>query len=285
MERWIGKVAIITGVSSGIGSALALDLVNAGMIVVGLARRVERIDDLKNSISPNAKGKLHSFKCDISNDDDVKIAFEWIEKTFGTVHVLVNNAGVSVLTSLTDDGNEKQLKNVIQTNLWGLVLVTKKFFAIVKKQNIVGAHVININSVLGHDVFPTPPGRNPMWNVYPASKFGVTAITETLRQEFSYHGLKTKVTVSRKIRRIIFELTIDAIYFQSVSPALVTTEMTTKNGAEKLFKNTPALKPEDISQAILYALGTPEHVQVHEITIRPFDISKLDIKQNVRSKM
>lgn len=195
MERWIGKVAILTGASSGIGSALAKELVTAGMTVVGLARRVERIDDLRNSLPANSKGKLYSFKCDISNDADVTSAFKWIETTFGTVHVLINNAGVSVFSAITDEDNEEELKNVLQLNLWGLVSTTKKFFAIVKKQNVVGAHVVNINSILGHDVFPTPPGRKPIYNVYPASKFGVTAVTETLRQEFSYHGLKTKVTV------------------------------------------------------------------------------------------
>lgn len=72
---------------------------------------------------------------------------------------------------------------------------------------------------------------------------------------------------------------------QSISPGLVTTEMTTKNGADKVFRNTPALKAEDISQAVLYALSTPEHVQVHEITIRPFDNSKFDVKQNIRSNL
>lgn len=198
MERWTGKVAIISGASSGIGSAVAIDLVKAGLIVVGLARRAERVDELQNSIPANAKGKLYSLKCDVSNDDDVKKAFEWIEKTFGAVHVLVNNAGVSVLTSITEEGNDEKLKNVIQTNLWGLVSTTKKFFTLVQKYNVVGAHIININSVLGHDVFPTPLGRNPIYNVYPATKYGVTAVTETLRQEFSYHGLKTKVTVRRK---------------------------------------------------------------------------------------
>lgn len=65
----------------------------------------------------------------------------------------------------------------------------------------------------------------------------------------------------------------------------MTTEMTTKNGADKLFKNTPSLNAEDISQAVLYALATPEHVQVHEITIRPFDISKLEVKQRIRSSL
>lgn len=61
--------------------------------------------------------------------------------------------------------------------------------------------------------------------------------------------------------------------------------MTTKNGADKMFKNIPALNAEDISQAVLYALATPEHVQVHEITVRPFDNSRLDIKQRVKSSL
>src|ERR1700744_311938 len=172
MERWVGKVAVVSGASSGIGSAICIDLVKSGMIVVGLARRVERVDELQKLIPSDAKGKLFSKKCDISNDDDVKNVFEWIENKFGAVNVLVNNAGVSVLTSITDDeGNDEKLKNVIQTNLWGLVSASKKFFAIVKKKNIVGAHVININSILGHDVLATPPGRKPILNVYPASKF------------------------------------------------------------------------------------------------------------------
>lgn len=197
MERWEGKVAVISGASSGIGSAIALDLVKAGMHVVGLARRVDRVDDLQRVIPTNAKGKLYSLKCDISNDDDVRRCFDWIETKFGAVNVLVNNAGVSTLTSITDDdGNDEALKNVIQTNLWGLVSATKKFISIVKRKNVIGAHVININSVLGHDVFQNPPGRKPILNVYPASKYGVTAVTEVLRQEFSYQGLKTKVTVS-----------------------------------------------------------------------------------------
>lgn len=65
----------------------------------------------------------------------------------------------------------------------------------------------------------------------------------------------------------------------------MTTEMTTKNGTEKIFKNLPSLNAADISQAVLYALATPEHVQVHEITIQPFENSKLDIKQKVNSKL
>lgn len=200
MERWFGKIAVVTGASSGIGSAISIDLVKSGMIVIGLARRIERFDELQKLIPSNAKGKLYSFKCDISNDNDVVNAFEWIENKFGAVHVLVNNAGVTVLTSITaDEGNEEKLKNVIQTNLWGLVSATKKFIAIVNKKKIIGAHVIIINSILGHNVHVMAPGRKPILNVYPATKFAVTAITEILRQEFNYQQLKTKVTVCTSV--------------------------------------------------------------------------------------
>lgn len=65
----------------------------------------------------------------------------------------------------------------------------------------------------------------------------------------------------------------------------MSTEMIAKDGMDKIFRGIPTLKPDDISQAVLYTLGTPEHVQVHEITVRPFDLSKLDIKQKIRSKI
>ena len=65
----------------------------AGIIVVGLARRVEKIDELKTGLK-SAEGELHSYKCDVSNVDSIKAAFAWIEETFGNVHILVNNAGV-----------------------------------------------------------------------------------------------------------------------------------------------------------------------------------------------
>lgn len=61
--------------------------------------------------------------------------------------------------------------------------------------------------------------------------------------------------------------------------------MTTKNGADKIFKSLPSLNPEDISQAVIYTLATPEHVQVHEITVRPFEISKFDVKQKIQSNL
>lgn len=194
MERWSGKVAVVTGASSGIGSAIVIDLVKAGMIVVGLARRKARVEALKKDIPSNASGKLYAVKCDITKDDDIVKAFGWIVFELGGIDVLVNNAGVAKFMPLLEEGNEETLKSILQTNVWGLVMCTKKTVEIMKRKKIVGGHVININSIVGHKVI-SGFGQQPQANIYPPSKFAVTALTEVLRQEFAYDNMKMKVTV------------------------------------------------------------------------------------------
>jgi NADP+-dependent farnesol dehydrogenase len=93
MEKWRGKNAVVTGASSGIGAAIVRDLANAGMNVTALARRVDRLEALKKELE-GAPGRVRVQKCDVSNKESVNSAFADIEKECGTVHVLVNNAGI-----------------------------------------------------------------------------------------------------------------------------------------------------------------------------------------------
>ncbi|XP_037045369.1 farnesol dehydrogenase-like [Bradysia coprophila] len=246
MERWSGKVAVVTGASSGIGAAIVIDLVKAGMIVVGLARRKDRVEALKKDIPSNATGKLYAVKCDITRDDDIVKAFGWIVFELGGIDVLVNNAGIVKMIPLLEEGNEDSLKSVLQTNLWGLVLCTKKAVEIMRRKKTVGGHIININSIAGHKVIGSF-GRQPVSNVYPCSKFGVTALTEVLRQEFAFENMKMKVT--------------------SISPGFVKTEIL----PAEVFAAFPypSLNADDISEAVIFALGTPPHVQIHELIIKP----------------
>lgn len=197
MERWEGKVAVVTGASAGIGAEIVKDLVKAGMIVVGLARRKERVEALKKDIPSDAKGKLYAVKCDVSKDDDIVKAFGWIVFELGGIDVLVNNAGIVRTCSAMDEGNEDLLREVLQTNLWGLIMCTKKAVEIMKRKKVIGGHIININSIAGHSVPILSTGK-PYFNVYPSSKYGVTAFTEVLRQEFNFDNAKFKVTVSGK---------------------------------------------------------------------------------------
>jgi NADP+-dependent farnesol dehydrogenase len=93
MEKWVGKTAVVTGASAGIGAAIVRDLARAGVNVVALARRVEKLDMLKNELSA-APGKVTAMRCDVSDKKSVEETFTTIEKTFKSIHILVNNAGI-----------------------------------------------------------------------------------------------------------------------------------------------------------------------------------------------
>ncbi|XP_068894715.1 farnesol dehydrogenase-like isoform X2 [Tenebrio molitor] len=247
MERWRGKVAIVTGASAGIGAAVAKQLVEEGLQVVGLARRSERVEELAKKLQ-SKKGKLHAVKADISKEEDILNAFKWTSDNLGPVHILVNNAGIIQQTNLTEGDTEKW-KRVLDTNVMGLCIATREAVKVMKSNKIDG-HIIHINSVGGHGV-PNFPGLN----VYPASKHAVTALTETLRQELNHLGLKIKIT--------------------SVSPGGVDTEIAQTNNFEitpqiveamkqmpRLRTKMPMLESEDVADSVLYVLSTPPHVQI-----------------------
>ncbi|XP_065079545.1 farnesol dehydrogenase-like [Ochlerotatus camptorhynchus] len=240
MDRWTGKVAVVTGASSGIGAVIAKDLAKARMVVVGLARRVERIEALKADLQESVSSRLHAVKCDVSKEEDILQTFKWVEEKFGGVDVLINNAGIVRQMELLDADNTEKLREVMDTNVMGLVLCSREAYQSMTKRSVDG-HIVHINSIAGHKVLDYPG-----MNIYFASKHAVTAITETMRNELRNAGTKIKVT--------------------SVSPGAVRTEI-----LPELMNATefPMLEAEDISEAVLYVLGTPPRVQIHELTIKP----------------
>lgn len=92
MERWSGKVALVTGASAGIGASITEELAKAGVNVFALARRVDRVEELKEKFG-NVKGKIIPLKGDVSKEEDILETFKTIKEQFGTIHILVNNAG------------------------------------------------------------------------------------------------------------------------------------------------------------------------------------------------
>lgn len=193
MDRWVGKVAVVTGASSGIGAATAVGLVKAGLKVVGLARRVERVEELKKQIPRNATGLLFARKCDVSSEQEIKDTFAWIIEKFGGVDILVNNAGVLNQTSLSGAGDSALIRQTLDINILGLVFCTREAYQSMKSRGVAG-HIIHINSIVGHGV-PFLLG-SPSLNIYPPSKYAVTAIAEVHRQEFLADASKVKVTVN-----------------------------------------------------------------------------------------
>ena len=158
-----------------------------------MARRSERIEQRAKQLS-GKKGKLHAIKADLTKEEDILKIFKWSKENLGPVHILVNNAGKTASTNLTE-GKTEDWKSVFDLNVIALSIATGEAVKIMKENKING-HIIHVNSVLGHQVL------YPGLSMYPPSKFAVTALTESLRQELNQQGLKIKITVSSVIYTI-----------------------------------------------------------------------------------
>ncbi|KAH1018927.1 hypothetical protein HUJ05_006609 [Dendroctonus ponderosae] len=240
MERWIGKVAIVTGASSGIGAAIARKLAENGMIVVGLARRKEQIDEVSKSLK-KCKGQLHGIRCDMSKEEEILKAFQLATEKLGPVHVLVNNAGI-VQDSTLSDGDAQQWRNVLDVNVLGLCIATREAVRIMKKCDIKG-HIVHINSILGHFI----PPEFSILNMYIGAKHGITGLAEVLRLELASENVAIKIT--------------------NLSPGMVKSNIVHAGGFDnsflgKAFEQDKILDVEDIADAVIFAISTPPHVQV-----------------------
>ncbi|KAF5299186.1 hypothetical protein FQA39_LY02359 [Lamprigera yunnana] len=220
------------------------------MMVVGFARRKQKLEEISQKLNRNNK-LFHYRVVDLTKEEDILSGFKWVAENVGPVHILVNNGGVGRLVDLME-GDTILWKEVMDTNVIALCIATREAIKEMKKNNVDG-HIVHINSMAGHVVFSNS-------NIYTASKFAVTALTEALRKELVAAKSKIKIT--------------------SVSPGFVATdfmhakfERSKQNFNDsdvcKYLSTCPALVPEDIANAVVYTLGTPPHVQVHEIMIRP----------------
>ncbi|KAF5298282.1 hypothetical protein FQR65_LT09793 [Abscondita terminalis] len=229
--RWEGKLAVVTGASAGIGQATAEILIKAGARFSAQRRQVkEMVDNLKDE-----RGKFYPFVTDMTKEEDIIKAFEWCETNVGPVHILVNCAGIIVNTNLIE-GDTALWKKLLDTNVLGLCIATREAFKSMKKHNIDG-HIVHMNSCAGHKVVYF----SPKVSLYPASKFAVTALTETLRQELNLVGSKIKVS--------------------SISPGLVYNDFRRVANID-LLDGFPGITSEDVADAVFYVLNTPPHVQV-----------------------
>lgn len=191
MERWRGKVAIVTGASMGIGAAIAIRLIREGVTVVGIARRVELIEALRDKVADPTR--LHALKCDLTQEADIRMAFEYVERELGGIDILVNNAasGNSGM-HYVDEDNANDLRQILETNVLGLVLCTREAFQSMRRRGVDG-HVVMLGSICGR-IVPKLPELGAM-NMYVASKYAVTAIAEQIRQEFHELGTQIKISV------------------------------------------------------------------------------------------
>ena len=238
-----GKVAIVTGASSGIGYATAVALSKAGAKVAAGARRTDRLRLLETELSGSG-GEVMTKSLDVTNRQDCQSFVDSVFQKWGSIDILVNNAGLMPLSffkSLKVD----EWDRMIDVNIKGVLYCTAA--AIPRMIENKSGHIVNLSSVAGRVVFPTG-------SVYCATKHAVTALSEGLRQELSQRA-NIRVTC--------------------IEPGVVATELTntiTEKSLESFVaasKKMEALQSEDIANAILYAVESPAHVNVNEILVRP----------------
>jgi len=236
-----GKVAAITGASSGIGEATAIALAGAGAKVSLGARRKDRLDALVEKIGDDAL----AIETDIGEEDQARAFVQRTKDELGGLDILINNAGVMLLGPLLmQEGDD--WRRMVDANILGLVYCSHAALAIMAEQQ--SGHIVNISSVAGRIARAGSA-------VYNFTKWGVTGFSEALRQEAAY--VNVRVTC--------------------VEPGFVDTELQGHNTNPMVVEATQkmrdeigkVLEAEDIADAILYAVSRPEHMGVNEMLVRP----------------
>lgn len=233
MSELKNKVAIVTGASSGIGASIAEILSQHGVKVVLTGRNETRLSDVAKQLRENSQSEIDTHIVDVTQKDEVAKLVKETENKFGRVDILVNSAGLMLSSAITD-GDVEAWENMIDVNVKGTLYGINAVLPIFLNQTT--GHIINIASISGFEV-------TKQSTLYSASKAAVHTITQGLEKELA----KTGVRVT------------------SISPGMVDTPLSgnTDWGSRK------KLDPQDIAEAVVYALQQPSHVNINEVTVRP----------------
>lgn len=236
-----GKVVLITGASSGIGRSTALALSKAGAKVAVGARRADRLKVL----AEDAPGEILVLDLDVTDQQSIQNAVAATVEHFGTLDALVNNAGI-MLSGMILGADTAEWSRMVETNLLGSMYAVHA--ALPHLLESKGA-VVQVSSTSGRIA-------SAAGGAYSATKFGITGFVEALRQEVTTQGVRVVV----------------------VEPGFVSTELTShitdpaiQTMAKEMAESMRTLQPEDIANAVVYALSQPDHVAVNQLLIRPTD--------------
>ncbi|MGM1055497.1 MAG: SDR family oxidoreductase [Bacteroidota bacterium] len=237
------KVVIITGASSGIGKATAMKLAKEGASVVLCARSVDELKKLKDKIE-NDGGKALVVKTDVTQPADFKNAVSQTLEKYGTVDVLINNAGLmplSYIEKLKTDEWEK----MIDVNIKGVLNGVAAILPTMRKNK--SGHIINISSSAAHNYFPGGA-------VYSATKIAVKMFSEGLRKELApQYGINVTSIEPGAVDTSLFETITD----EDIKEKL------------KGMKGMTTMEAEDIANAIFYALSQPDRVNINDVYLMP----------------
>ena len=244
MNRLAGKRVLITGASAGIGEACARRFAEQGSDLLLSARRLDRVEELAKALAEKHGVDARADALDVTDRDAVsRYVLEILEAGL-LPDVLVNNAGKAKGLEKLHEGSLDHWDEMIDTNLRGLLYVTRGFLPHMVARD--SGHVINIGSIAGRWVYPKGA-------VYNATKYGVRALTEAMNIDL----LGTKIRVS------------------SVDPGLTETEFSEvrfdgdADRAASVYAGTKPLAADDVADAVIYVANTPEHVDILNVVMMP----------------
>ncbi len=239
-----GKIALVTGATSGIGKATALALAREGCDIILLGRRVERLNKVGDEIKKRFKTNWLALPVDVRDAGAVKASLESLPDYWQNIDILINNAGLASGFSKLHQGDPEDWELMIDTNVKGLLYVTRTVVPGMVKRG--KGDIVNIGSIAGHEVYPGG-------NVYCATKHAVDALTKGLRIDL----VDTPLRVS------------------TVDPGLVETEFSVvrfkgdEERAKNVYRGLQPLTGEDIAEAVVFIVTRPAHVQIAEIIVFP----------------
>jgi len=245
MKRLDGRVALVTGASSGIGEATAIALAEAGAKVAIAARRRDRLQALADRLAPLGAEPL-VLEADLLDEHIAQRIVADTERHFGRLDILVNNAGVMYLEPVAE-ADLGRWRRMLELNVLSLIASTQAALAGMKSRR--DGHIVNVSSTAGRIA-------NPNAAAYSATKFGVVAFSEALRREVHADNIRVSI----------------------IEPGVVQTELrdhighaATQASLNAWASNMRQLQAEDVAEAIVFCVTRPSHVNVNEILMRPTD--------------
>ena len=232
----------ITGASSGIGKAMAYSFGKNGDNLILCARRQEKLQEIKKDIESKHDVRVDIYELDVTKYEKVADTVKEIIKNSGKIDILINNAGLALGLEKFQDYNISDIEIMIDTNIKGLLYVTREVIPNMVKNN--KGHIINIGSTAGIYAYGGAA-------VYCATKSAVKFLSDGIRID----------TIDKSIK------------VSTLQPGIVETDFSEvrfhgdKEKAKKVYEGIEALKPEDIADIALYVANQPEHVQISDVTI------------------
>ncbi|WP_413201050.1 SDR family oxidoreductase [Nostoc piscinale] len=238
------QIVLITGASSGIGTACAKVFAGAGAKLILAARRLERLQQLADSLNQEFGTATHLLQLDVRDRPAVESAINNLPAEWSNVDILINNAGLSRSLDKLHEGDFQDWEEMIDTNIKGLLYLTR--YVVPGMVSRGRGHVVNLGSIAGHQTYPGG-------NVYCATKAAVKAISEGLKQDL----LGTPVRVT------------------SVDPGMVETEFSEvrfhgdAERAKRVYQGVNPLTADDIADVIFFCTTRSPHVNINEVILMP----------------